>query len=373
MTKQMFSEQDHKFMMRAIALAKQGQYTTTPNPNVGCVIVKNGEIVGEGFHAKAGEPHAEVFAMQQAGEHAKGATAYVTLEPCSHYGRTPPCAEGLIKAGVSRVVTAAVDPNPVVAGRGLKMLQDAGVETASGLLAQEAEQLNMGFLKRMRTKLPYVRCKLASSLDGKTALENGESKWITSVESRKMVQDLRAQSCIVLSGADTVLMDNAKLNVREDELDNPLAAQSQRQPVRVIIDSQNRLTPELALFKQASKIIIARTELDNSHTWPHFTEQVVVAQKDGKVDLRALLELLAQRHYNLILLEAGATLAGKMLEAELIDELVLFMAPKLMGHRSKSLMDLPVFETMSQVPELTITELKQIGKDICLTAKLQRS
>ena len=368
-----FSQQDIHYMMRAIALAKQGRFTTTPNPNVGCVIVKDEKIVGEGFHIQTGGPHAEVHALKQAGSNAKGATAYVTLEPCSHYGRTPPCAEGLINAGVKRVVAAMVDPNPEVAGRGLKMLEDAGIETASGLLEQEAEALNLGFLKRMRTGLPFVRCKLAASLDGKTALHNAESKWITSKESRQQVQTLRAESCVVLSGADTVLIDDARLNVRGDELTCVLARQSKRQPVRVIIDSQNRLSPELALFKQESKIIIARTELDNSHTWPHFVEQVVIAKSNDKVDLQALLQELGKRHYNLVLLEAGSNLAGAMMAAELVDELVLFMAPKLMGHCSQSLINLPKFDSMSQVPELTITGLTQVGKDICLTASVKRN
>ncbi|KPV95430.1 Riboflavin biosynthesis protein RibD [Pseudoalteromonas sp. P1-9] len=368
-----FSECDHKYMARAIELAKRGRFTTTPNPNVGCVLVKDNQIIGEGFHIQAGGPHAEVHALKMAGDNAKGATAYVTLEPCSHYGRTPPCAEGLIKAGVSRVVAAMVDPNPEVAGRGLKMLEDAGIETDFGLLNHEAEALNLGFLKRMRTNLPYVRCKLAASLDGKTALENGESKWITSSESRRAVQDLRAESCAVLSGADTVIIDNAKLNVRPDELTDLDAKHSTRQPIRVIIDSQNRLTPDLALFQQPSKIIIARTTLDKSHTWPHFVEQVVVDQNNSKVDLHALLSLLAERGVNLVLLEAGATLAGKMFEQKLVDELVLFMAPKLMGHSSKSLINLPTFTTMSQVPELEINTLKQVGQDICLHALVKRN
>ena len=372
MAESRFSQHDTQYMMQAVMLAKRGRYSTTPNPNVGCVIVKNDQVVGQGYHIQAGGPHAEVHALKQAGSDAKGATAYVTLAPCSHYGRTPPCAESLIKAGVKRVVAAMVDPNPEVAGRGLKMLEDAGIETAYGLLEQEAEKLNLGFLKRMRTGLPYVRCKLAASLDGKTALSNGESKWITSPESRKQVQYLRAESCVVLSGADTVLVDDAKLNVRQSELDSELAKQSERQPVRVIIDSQNRLTPELALFQQESKIIIARTELDNSHIWPHFVEQIVIESKNAKVDLSALMAELGSRGFNLVLLEAGATLAGEMFSQNLVDELVLFMAPKLMGHTSKSLLNLPTFESMSQVPELVMSEVKQIGQDICLTAEVKR-
>lgn len=367
-----FSQQDLEFMKRAVTLAKRGRYTTTPNPNVGCVIAKDGKVIGEGYHIQAGGPHAEIHALKQAGSHAQGATAFVTLEPCSHYGRTPPCSEALIKAGVSRVVAAMVDPNPEVAGRGLAMLAQAGIKTAAGLLAEEAEKLNEGFLKRMRTGLPFVRCKMAASLDGKTALSNGESKWITSSEARKEVQDLRAESCVVLSGADTVLMDDAKLNVRQSELNNELAQQSGRQPVRVIIDSQHRLTPELALFQQESKIIIARTTLDKSIVWPHFVEQIMVESNNGKVDLTALMAELGARGFNLVLLEAGATLAGEMFRQNLVDELVLFLAPKLMGNTSKSLLNLPTFDSLSQLPELVMSDVKQVGQDICLTAQVKR-
>lgn len=364
-----FTQADRTFMARAIELAKQGCFTTTPNPNVGCVIVSNGEIVGEGFHLRAGEPHAEVHALREAAEQAQGATAYVTLEPCSHYGRTPPCAKGLIEAGVSKVIAAMVDPNPEVAGRGLAMLNEAGIETASGLLEQQARALNKGFLKRMEQGLPYVICKLAASLDGKTALGNGESKWITGPAARRDVQLGRAQSCAILTGADTVLMDDARLNVRAEELtDIKRPVEQWRQPVRVIIDSQNRLHPELALFKIAAPVVILRSDLDNQHNWPHFVEQIKIKTCAGKIDLHAALASLAERNINQVWLEGGATLAGAMHQQGLIDEYLIYLAPKIIGTDGKDLFNSAPLQAMSQVTELTLTEMTPIGTDIRITA-----
>jgi diaminohydroxyphosphoribosylaminopyrimidine deaminase/5-amino-6-(5-phosphoribosylamino)uracil reductase len=365
-----FSDQDKRYMSRAIKLAKQGQYTTTPNPNVGCVIVKDGLVVGEGFHIRAGGPHAEVHALKAAGSRAKGATAYVTLEPCSHHGRTPPCAEGLIKAGVIRVVAAMVDPNPQVAGRGLAMLEEAGIETASGLLEMQSESLNDGFLKRMRTGLPFVTCKLAASIDGRTALKNGESKWITSAQARQDVQIYRAHSCAILTGADTVLADDAKLNVREDECNITLPdGVSLRQPIRVIFDSQNRLTPTLSLFKSPSPIIILRTSLDNRQQWPHFVEQVVVSKSDEKIDCQSVLSLLAERGVNRVWLEAGATLAGIFHQHNLIDEFVVYLAPKIIGHDGRGLFNSPELTRMNEIKTLNFTDVERIGDDIRLTLR----
>ncbi len=364
-----FTQQDHEYMALAISLAKKGRFTTTPNPNVGCVLVKDNQIVGQGFHQKAGLGHAEVNALAQAGEMARGATAYVTLEPCSHTGRTPPCAQALINAGVVKVISAMVDPNPKVSGRGLNMLNEAGIKTAHGLLASEAEKLNVGFLKRMRKNMPFVSCKLAASLDGKTALANGKSKWITSSPARQDVQRLRALSCAVLSGADTVLCDDAKLNVRYNELsDAPFTESQLRQPIRIIIDSQNRLTPELALFSISSPIIIVRLHLDNRHKWPHFVEQICVAEHDGKVDLTALMIELAKRDINHLFLECGATLAGKMSELNLIDQYIFYLAPKLMGGAAKSLLALPEFQKMDEVEQLSIEDMTMVGHDIRIIA-----
>ncbi|WP_440876626.1 bifunctional diaminohydroxyphosphoribosylaminopyrimidine deaminase/5-amino-6-(5-phosphoribosylamino)uracil reductase RibD [Thalassotalea sp. PLHSN55] len=377
-----FSLQDHAFMQRAIRLAKKGHYTTSPNPNVGCVLVLNNEIIGEGFHQKAGQGHAEVNAIADAkanGFDTQGATAYVTLEPCSHFGRTPPCAQGLIKAGVKQVIAAMVDPNPEVSGRGLAMLEQAGIKTQVGLLNADALALNPGFIKRMTKNLPYVRCKLAASLDGKTAMANGESKWITSSPARENVQQLRAQSCAIISGATSIITDNAKMSVRWQELGelkNSYAESDLRQPVRVIIDSQNRLTPDLALFQIPSPIILVRTAIENLPKWPHFVEQVVCktvknSQDQEKIDLPALIALLAERGLNDILVESGAQLAGAFIEQNLVDELILFQAPKLLGSDGKSLVAMPSIETLSSAKNLVVKDIRMVGPDIRITAKFK--
>jgi diaminohydroxyphosphoribosylaminopyrimidine deaminase/5-amino-6-(5-phosphoribosylamino)uracil reductase len=373
-----FSAEDYRFMQRAIMLAKQGHFTTSPNPRVGCVLVKDGEIVGEGFHQKAGEGHAEVNALAMAGKNAQGATAYVTLEPCSHYGLTPPCAKGLILAGIKHVIAAMVDPNPKVAGNGLKMLAQAGISSQHGLLREVAEDLNVGFIKQMTTGFPYVRCKLAASLDGKTAMKNGESKWITSPQARQDVQRLRAQSCAIISGADSILTDNAKMTVRWSELGelkDSYQEEDVRQPIRVIIDTKNRLTPNLALFNEPSPIILIRRTIENIHQWPHFVKQVVLPvvntlTNEQQIDLPALLQYLAKLNLNDVLIESGARLAGAFIEQNLVDELILYQAPKLMGADSKSLVNMTSIESLSQAKELNIIDLRMIGKDIRITAKL---
>ncbi|TWX59441.1 bifunctional diaminohydroxyphosphoribosylaminopyrimidine deaminase/5-amino-6-(5-phosphoribosylamino)uracil reductase RibD [Colwellia hornerae] len=372
-----FSAKDYHFMQRAITLAKQGYFTTSPNPRVGCVLVKNGEIVGEGFHQKAGEGHAEVNALAMAGKNAQGATAYVTLEPCSHYGLTPPCAKGLILAGIKHVIAAMVDPNPKVAGNGLKMLAQAGISSQHGLLREAAEALNVGFIKQMTTGLPYVRCKLAASLDGKTAMKNGESKWITSPQARQDVQRLRAQSCAIISGADSILTDDAKMTVRWSELGvlkNSYQKENVRQPIRVIIDTKNRLTPNLALFNEHSPIILIRRTIENIHQWPHFVKQVSLpivntSANEQHIDLHALLQYLAKLNLNDVLIESGAQLAGAFIERDLVDELVLYQAPKLMGADSKSLVNMANIESLSQAKELNIIDLRMIGEDIRIIAK----
>jgi diaminohydroxyphosphoribosylaminopyrimidine deaminase/5-amino-6-(5-phosphoribosylamino)uracil reductase len=364
-----FTAQDEMYMARAIELAKKGRFTTTPNPNVGCVLVKDNNIIGEGFHQLAGQGHAEVNALAVAGENAKGATAYVTLEPCSHYGRTPPCAEGLKAAGVVKVIAAMVDTNPQVAGKGLKILSDAGIEVAFGLLEQQARALNLGFFKRMEQGLPYVTCKMAASIDGKTALKNGQSKWITGSAARQDVQLHRAQSCAILTGADTVITDDAKLNVRLSELPQALPTELPlRQPVRVIIDSQNRLTPELAVFNIESEIIIFTTKVDKSTQWPHFVRHIEVPQQNNKVNLTSVLAHLAKLQFNHVYLEAGATLAGKMTELNLIDEYIFYLAPKLMGCDAKSLVNFAPLTDMKNTVNLTFKECVKIGDDLRITA-----
>lgn len=369
----MFSSIDHAMMLRAIKLAKNGQFTTTPNPNVGCVIARDDEIVGEGYHYRAGEPHAEVFALRAAGDNAKGATAYVTLEPCSHYGRTPPCAEALVKAGVKRVVCAMVDPNPKVAGRGIAMLKQAGIEVQTGLLEQDAEALNPGFIKVMKSGLPYVQLKLAASLDGRTALANGESKWITGPAARADVQRYRAKAGAILSTSATVLADDPSLNVRwqelGDEVQQSYPETELRQPVRVVIDSQNRVTPQHRLVSLPGKTILVRKQADTL-AWPQDVEQLVMPEGEG-IDLHTLMVELAKHNINHIWVEAGAGLAGGLLQAGLVDELILYQAPKLMGSDSRGLMDLNGLMSMTQVPELSISDVRMVGGDIRITSRIQ--
>ena len=376
---EVFTKQDHFYMQRAISLAKKGHYTTSPNPRVGCVLVKNDQVIGEGFHQKAGCGHAEVNALlacRQSKKSPQGATAYVTLEPCSHFGQTPPCANGFIKAGIKHVVIAMVDPNPKVSGKGISMLEEAGITTSTGLLQADAMALNKGFVSLMTTGLPYVRCKLAASLDGKTAMANGESKWITSPEARKNVQKLRAQSCAVITGADSVLTDDARMNVRYQELgelQKHFSEAQLRQPIRVIIDSKNRLTPDLALFELASPIILIRTNIKDKTLWPPFVEQLQCSSIDNgageeKVNLAELLVLLAKRGFNDLLIESGGQLAGAFIEQNLVDELILFQAPKLMGGKGKSLVQLPSINELSSAKKLSINEVIMIGPDIRITA-----
>lgn len=362
-----FSNFDYQMMSRAISLAKGGIYTTHPNPNVGCVIAKDGEIVGEGFHYRAGEPHAEVHALRAAGSLAEGATAYVTLEPCSHYGRTPPCAEALINAKVARVVCAMQDPNPQVAGRGVNMLRDAGIEVDVGLLEAESNALNPAFLKKMRSGMPFVQLKLASSLDGKTALVNGVSKWITSPEARKDVQRFRAQSGAILSTSKTVIEDNASLNVRWNELPESLKDQypekEARQPVRVILDRQKQLSQELALYKSGGEIITVSTDENADITAP--------TDESGNLDLQKVLCALAKEHnINHIWVEAGATLAASLIKQNLVDELILYQAPKLMGADSRSLINMTGLTEMSETIDLQIKDVRMVGPDIRVIATI---
>lgn len=379
-----FSLADHQYMARAIKLADKGRFTTSPNPRVGCVLVKNEQIIGEGFHQKAGSGHAEVNALAHAkaqGHDPQGSTAYVTLEPCSHVGRTPPCAKALIDAKVARVVAAMVDPNPRVSGRGLALLSEAGIVAEHGLLSAESATLNLGFITLMTDKRPYVRCKLATSLDGKTAMASGESKWITSAAARQDVQRLRAQSCAVITGADSVMMDQAKMTVRHDELGelgHHYHISMLRQPVRVVIDSQNRLTPELALFAIESPVLIFGTHIENIHQWPHFVEHVCVSPSPkqavaGKVDLVEVLAELARRGLNDVLIEAGAHLAGAFIEQNLVDELIHYQAPKLLGADGKSMAVMPDISSLSQAKNLQIKHISMVGPDIKITALLSKS
>ncbi len=362
-------KQDEMYMARALKLAQRGRYTTHPNPNVGCVIVKEGEIVGEGFHFRAGEPHAEVHALRMAGERARGATAYVTLEPCSHHGRTPPCCEALINAGVARVVAAMQDPNPQVAGRGLYRLAQEGIEVSHGLMMSEAERLNRGFLKRMRTGFPYIQLKLGASLDGRTAMANGESQWITSPEARRDVQRLRAESHAILTSSATVLADDPALTVRWDELGADTQARyalaDLRQPVRIVVDSQNRVTPAHRLVQQPGETWFARTRADERQ-WPDGVRHILVPEHNGHLDLVSMMMLLGRQQINSIWVEAGAQMAGALLQAGLVDELIVYLAPKLLGSEARGLCVLPGLESLAAAPQLKFTEIRQVGPDLCL-------
>ena len=335
----MFDDHDILMMQNALSLAWQGRFSTSPNPRVGCVIARGNQIVGQGFHLKAGEPHAEVHALRQAGESARGATAYVTLEPCSHYGRTPPCAEALVRAGVSRVMAAMTDPNPLVAGQGLAMLQAAGIQTESGLLEHEARALNRGFLSRIERGRPFVRLKCAASLDGKTALSDGRSQWITGEAARADVQILRAESCAVLTGIGTVLADNPRLNVR--------TFPTLRQPARIILDSSLQTPLNSHVVSDGLSPTLIVTLVADENRWQPYLQYEHIRiirpseNRHGQIDLHDLLDKLAALGYGEIMVEAGATLASAFMAADLVDEIVLYQAPKILGNPGHGLFHLP--------------------------------
>ncbi|WP_028994912.1 bifunctional diaminohydroxyphosphoribosylaminopyrimidine deaminase/5-amino-6-(5-phosphoribosylamino)uracil reductase RibD [Azonexus hydrophilus] len=358
-----FSALDRSMMARALQLAERGLWTTSPNPRVGCVLVRAGEIVGEGWHEKAGEPHAEVHALRAAGERARGATAYVTLEPCSHHGRTPPCAEALIAAGVSRVVAAMGDPNSLVAGRGLSLLQAAGIETASGLMENEARELNIGFVSRMTRGRPWLRLKAAASLDGKTALNNGVSQWITGPDARRDGHRWRARACAVLTGVGTVRDDDPSLTVRD--VDTP------RQPLRVVVDSRLETPPTAKILTGGGTLIFAAE--DDAERAARLrdsgAEIVFLPNPRGKVDLAALLQELGRRGINEVHAEAGSKLNGSLLREGLVDEFVFYLAPCLIGDDAAGLFSLPALTTLADKRALKILDLRQIGADIRLTAR----
>ncbi len=358
-----------EYMQHAIRLAEKGLYTTDPNPSVGCVIVKHDEIVGQGWHQRAGEAHAEVNALKQAGDKAKDATVYVTLEPCSHTGKTPPCADALIDAGVKKVIAAMKDPNPLVAGSGLKKLQDAGIETEYGLLEAQARELNPGFIKRMETGRPFVRVKLAMSLDGRTAMASGESKWISSDASRNDVQRLRAESSAILTGIDTVLADDPSMNVRltADQLAGS-ADSEVRQPKRIVLDTQFRMPLDAKIASIDGDCIVYTTmNVDKKNSYPFIIE--TCDTQDGRIDLQFLMEDLAKKEVNLIHVEAGSVLCGALLKNDLVDEIIIYMAPHIMGDNARGLFHLPGLEQMKDRVSLDIKDVRSIGKDIRITAQ----
>lgn len=373
MTSSVWSAADRSYMARAIQLAKQGLYTTQPNPRVGCVLVNDGKVVGEGFHYRAGEGHAEVNAIAAAGHLAQGATAYVTLEPCSHYGRTPPCAEGLKSAGVKRVVCAMVDPNPQVAGRGLALLREAGIQAESGLLESEARALNPGFIKRMEQGVPFVRVKMAASLDGRTAMASGESQWITGPDARSEVQRLRAQSDAVLTGIGSILQDDSALTVRAQQLGIDNAEEiAQRQPLRLVLDSTLRMPLDAKILQQPGRTVIVTASENKSRIEALRevgAELLLMPESKGRIELRPLLSWLAETEQcNELLVETGATLAGAFIEQKLVDEIQLFMAMKLMGSDARPVFSLPL-NAMSEQINLTLLDSRMLGQDLKLTLK----
>ncbi|AOA59628.1 bifunctional diaminohydroxyphosphoribosylaminopyrimidine deaminase/5-amino-6-(5-phosphoribosylamino)uracil reductase RibD [Acinetobacter larvae] len=347
--------QDQYWMQRAIRLAKRGQYSTKPNPNVGCVIVQQQQLLGEGYHPRAGQPHAEVFALAQAGDAARGATAYVTLEPCAHYGRTPPCAEALVKAGVARVVIASLDPNPLVAGQGAEILRAAGIVVSIGVCEQQAKQLNPGFLKAMATQKPYVRLKMASSLDGRTAMASGESKWITGAQARLDVQHWRALSAAIITGVDTILADDCQLNVRQladDDVTNVV------QPQRIILDRRGRLNLTAQILQQPDTVMVMGPYRDDL--------AALGVQQLPILALPDLLSYLLEHHqiYD-VLVEAGATLATAFLQHALVDELISYIAPTFLGQSARAMFAAD-FTTMAQQYRFKLLDVQQLGDDLRL-------
>ncbi|MFC3853795.1 bifunctional diaminohydroxyphosphoribosylaminopyrimidine deaminase/5-amino-6-(5-phosphoribosylamino)uracil reductase RibD [Salinispirillum marinum] len=371
----MMSAVDAHWMQKALRLAERGLFATTPNPRVGAVVVQGDVEVGAGWHPGAGQPHAEVFALRAAGSAAKGATVYVTLEPCSHLGRTPPCADALVAAQVARVVVASHDPNPLVSGQGLARLRAAGIDVTEGVLTAAADAVNIGFLQRMRTGRPWVRAKIAHSLDGRTAMASGESFWITGEAARADVQYWRARSCAVLTGADTLLQDQSRLQVRMDLLAQRWPGHPQvKPPLRCVIDSQLRVPPEHPFFAESSAVLCTLASQPERDLEPYRARGVTVLQAPalaGKVDITFVLQqLAAQQGVNEVLLEAGPTLIGACFRHKLIDEFIFYQAPRLLGSTGRPLMDLPL-SRMDEAINLRVTDQRQFGADWRIMARVE--
>ena len=354
--------QDYHFMSLAIQLARRGRYTCDPNPRVGCVITRNNQIIAEGWHAVTGEAHAEVNALKSV-DNVSGATVYLTLEPCSHHGRTPPCVDALIKAKVKEVIIAMMDPNPAVSGNGIEKLEDVGIAVKKGLLEAESRKLNPGFIKRMMTGKPYVRCKLAMSLDARTALSNGESQWISCPESRRDVHRLRAGSSAILTSVETVLKDDPLLTARDIDFEF-------KQPVRVIVDRKLKTSPTAKVFSQTGKVIIY-TESDNTSGLEYADADMMTLPASDSWLSDVIMHLAKEYEVNEIVVEAGSTFSGALIEAELVDELIIYMAPVLLGHEANPLLKLKEFNQLSDAIQLELNDVRQIGKDLRLSYKLK--
>lgn len=358
----MFTPDDHRHMAYALELAACGLYTTTPNPRVGCVIVKDGQVVGEGWHEKAGAAHAEAIALEHARKQAAGATVYVTLEPCAHHGRTPPCVDALLKAKPERVVAAMQDPNPLTAGRGFEQLRAAGITVDVGLMDTEARELNIGFVSRMIRGRPWVRMKVAASLDGRTALANGQSQWITGSDARRDGHAWRARACAVLTGVGTVKDDDPQLNVRE--------VQTTRQPLRVVVDSRMQTPLAARILGPGTIIAAAGADVPRSVALrAKGAEVVVLPNHEGKVELPALLQELARRGCNEVHVEAGHKLNGSLLDEGLVDELLIYMAPCILGDTAQGMFHLPPLDSLAGRRKLKITEVSRVGEDLRMLAR----
>jgi len=353
-----FAAFDHAMMRRALALAERGLYTTTPNPRVGCVLTQGERVVGEGWHEKAGAPHAEALALAAAGTAARGATAYLTLEPCNHHGRTPPCADALAAAGIARVVAAMRDPNPEAA-RGAERLAAAGVRFEHGLLEEEARELNIGFVSRVTRGRPWVRMKIAATLDGRTALANGKSQWITGAEARTDGHRWRARACALLTGIGTVRADDPRLTVRE--VDTP------RQPLRVVVDSRLEIARGARILQGGNVLIFYG---DSDIKPPEGVEAIALPDARGKVDLRAMLAELARRGVNELHVEAGVKLNGSLVRERCVDELLIYLAPSLLGDSAQGMFDLPALAALDERVRLTLRSVDRIGEDMRILARL---
>lgn len=362
-----FSEFDRRCMERALELAERGLNTTDPNPRVGSVVALGGAVVGEGWHERPGEPHAEVLALRAAGEHSRGATVYLTLEPCSHFGRTPPCVDAVLAAGVARVVCAMIDPDPRVRGMGIAKLRSAGIAVESGLCEAQARALNPGFIRRMEQALPWVRVKFGASLDGRTALANGTSRWITSEEARADVQRWRARSSAILTGSGTVLKDDPRLDVRAPSSESAEV----RQPLRVILDSELRTPPGARILEAPGKVLImtgAASSPRRSELEGRGIAVESVARAGAGLDLRAVMQRLAQIEINEVWVEAGPRLAGALLQERLVNEVVAYLAPTVLGSSARGMFDLPGLASLEQRWPLEFSDVRQIGPDIRVVA-----
>jgi diaminohydroxyphosphoribosylaminopyrimidine deaminase/5-amino-6-(5-phosphoribosylamino)uracil reductase len=360
----MFSPADHEFMGQALLLAERGLYTTTPNPRVGCVVVKDGAVVGTGWHEKAGMPHAEVLALKAAGERARGATLYLNLEPCSHHGRTPPCVDAIVAAGVKRVVAAIQDPNPKVAGTGFAKLRAAGIAVEHGLKEDEARELNISFFARMTRGRPWVRMKIAASLDGRTALANGKSQWITGEVARQDGHRWRARACAVLTGFGTVRDDDPQLNVRG--VDTP------RQPLKIVVDSKFEMSPSVRLLKEGKTLVVGAVNDAKRIAALKVAgaEVAIIPNAGGKVELFKLMEELARREFNEIHVEAGTKLNGSLLQAGVVDELLVYLAPSIIGDSGRGMFSLPELTELSRSTGLKIREVERVGAEIRILARI---